>query len=57
MKKRTACATKTIRTETTGICANHGNLEDLELKHALDTEVHVLPFTIVVAELAWYRGS
>ena len=36
--------------EATRVGANERDLEDLELEHALDTEVHVLPLAIVVAE-------
>ena len=42
---------KMTRTEATGVCTDHGDLIDLELKNALNAEVHVFPFTIVVAEL------
>jgi hypothetical protein len=40
-----------IRTESTRVSADHRNLVDLELQHALNVEVHILPLAVVVAEL------
>lgn len=39
------------RTEATGVCTHKGDLVDLELKDALNAEVHVVPFTMIIAEL------
>lgn len=41
-----------IRTESTCVSTNHRNLVDLELKHTLDVEVHVLPLAVVVTKLS-----
>lgn len=38
-------------TKAAGIRADHRYLVDLELKHALDAHVHVLPFAVVISEL------
>lgn len=38
-------------TEATCVGTDHRNLVNLELQNALDAQVHVLPFTVVVAEL------
>ena len=39
-----------IAIEATGISADERNLEYLELQNALNVEVHVLPFAVVVAQ-------
>ena len=42
---------KEKHTKSTSICPDHWYLKELELEHALNTEMHVLPFAQVVTKL------